>query len=689
MSLLAEQWTKASRRIAALPAPGSYVDFCKSVILPDGRGKDQAYNPATHPAQLTVLQALDGGTYFAPKPFTEAAIAKPVQDGGSLVAMVPLFRRAFRQRQTVVVAFPTMDSAKDQWTLKLLPVLQSYGGQEPESGGGSRGGAARVVTLPDGGKFVLRTAGGKGESGQASITADALGIDEVEDWEDAHKIKLITKRIEESPDPLTLYVCTVKRKLPEASIILTLVAGGTDTRLWYCCPDCGFYQRLTWDNVRYERRDNEVVGGTSRYLCANPHCGSLWVESARKAAIRKYLVVHRGQEIQHERNGDRVTGAGIAGPIPDTLRFSLLWNRIESPRKSLETLCRQHADAEWNLLRNREHGPMRSFYQDYLTQQYVGEEAAEDGAPAKISCDVLAARSETSDYGPPRDLHEEGGDSIHTTECPTAVDWLVVSADIQRGGQNAPGRAYFYVTGFNTTDFRSFDLCWGHIVMAPAGREPTVSELHAGLDRLSGLVRDLAQTYAKPMVRRGIDVGDRQDELRLWLIKNAEWIALKGAAAEMKADMKASSGYDVAGIIYRRQQQERGVRWWLHFIDTDSARREAQAAFLVPAGKPGAAHLPKGLDRQTTIIKHLCATAEISDGKGGARWASSQKDRKYHPDWQSRHDLLDTRHMNVAMARQYAKELARAPKPEDRPQFEAPSRNSGFVSDFVQGGWSL
>lgn len=670
---LAALWRLESRRILPLPPPESYVDFCGSVILPDGKAKNRAYNPATHGPQLTVLQALDGGVYFAPRPFREAAVAKPVQDGGSLCTVIPLLRRVIRQRQAALIAFPSLDSAKDVWTTKVSPILAAYGGQEPESGGGSKGGAARVITLPGGGRFFLRAAGGRGESQQASVTGDALCIDEVDDWPDLHRIKLITKRLEEAADPLLLLVSTVK--LPTGSLILSAVEEGTNSRLHYRCPDCRKYTTLEWSNVKYQREGQACVGGTAVIVC--PHCACMWDEGKRKLALFDYLVVHRGQTINDKGE--------IEGPIPDTPRFSLRWNRIESPRKTLHSLCAEHAIAQWYLEAKNESGYMRSFYQDYLTSSFVDESAKDDGIPAHITLDYLAERSNRSDYKMVREERKKDGDSWHTAEKHDGVQWFTLSVDVQRGGVKAPPRLYWLLMGWDP-DWRSWDTAWGHVIVCPAGRQATEGELHAALDRLDGMTRSLEGEYGKPIARRGIDVADQQDALRDWLIKKPEWWAVRGAATKMTAHMEQSRGFDLAGWIYRREQQERSKRWWLYLMDTHACRQEAQNGFLAEGGKPGAAHIPYGLDRSSTLLRHYCASILIPDGRGGLRWSAGERDRQAHPEWQTRHDYLDNRTMGTALARSYAHKPRSAPPQEDPNQ----PRQPGWIDSYVGpsgGSW--
>jgi hypothetical protein len=160
------------------------LEYARTVELPDGDLAGTTYEPSRHAAQECILRAIEAGA-------GSVAILKPVQDGGSLASFVPILRRAHALGQACIIAYPTMDAAKDAWTKKVWPMLERQGGTQPKSGGGSRGGAARVVNLPSGGSIILRAAGGRQESGQASVTADAMLVDEVDDWADMRVLRLI------------------------------------------------------------------------------------------------------------------------------------------------------------------------------------------------------------------------------------------------------------------------------------------------------------------------------------------------------------------------------------------------------------------------------------------------------------------------------------------------------------------
>lgn len=72
-----------------------------------------------------------------------------------------------------------------------------------------------------------------------------------------------------------------------ASRIETSFLAGDQRRYYVPCPDCGEHQYLKWPQVIWNGRDNlegEQEPETARYTCE--HCGSLWDDGQRVAAIR-------------------------------------------------------------------------------------------------------------------------------------------------------------------------------------------------------------------------------------------------------------------------------------------------------------------------------------------------------------------------------------------------------------------
>lgn len=572
----------------------SYTDFAKTVILPDGKSKGGLLEPT--PAQACIFQALDQG-------YTHVVIAKPVQAGATTSCLVPFFRRAIVEHQVVFICYPTSDVGKDIWTSKASPILANFGGHAVISGGGSKGGAARVITLPGGGRFIQRSGGGRGESGQAAVSGDAMLIDELDDWPDRRTVLNLYKRIKESPCPLIVESSTVKHD--HDSLILLAYEGGTKTRLEFPCPLCGVIQRLVWDQVDIE---------TCQYRCV--HCLELWTEAQRKISLRNWKRV------------DDVPGAS---------KFSFKWGCLDD---TLNTLHEEvhgipglpgFLSAQAALTR-KDHSEMRSFCRDRLTIVYLDDEQTDEGEVKPLSPTMLSERSE---YGwayiiPDLPDHKLWSRYV-AAEHPKEAQAGVVVIDVQ-GDRiywtlalfNYKGDSWDYAYGFEKIRMRFF----------PDGRnepEPwSPGDLQIVLDRMRDLLPELTQL---PLIHKVVDTRYEGAELAIWLRKNPTWRGVCGVTHLTKGHpvyVREMLGYDAKWVT--------GLGRWE--IVTLAARERVHDAYRKPITEPGAAILPMGLKSSDHYLRSLCSWLLMTNPKTNVtKWQKMQK----------RDDFLDTRSYGMAL----------------------------------------
>jgi phage terminase large subunit GpA-like protein len=524
--------------------------YARTMELPDGDFAGTLYDPDLHPAQGCILRAIDAGAAWV-------AILKPVQDGGSLASFAPLLRRAHALAQNCIVAYPTMDSAKDAWSKKVWPMLERQGGMQPKKGGGSRGGAARVVTLPSGGSIILRAAGGRGESGQASVTADAMLVDEVDDWADMRVLRLIERRLSRSRDPLIIYVSTCKRDAPdgvERSRIVRLYEQGTQTRLHYPCPHCGEHQPLEWAAVDIER---------STLVCQ--HCGIDISEAQRLAMLRQ---------------AKRVDGA-------KSHKFSIMWTALESPFPMMmdgqrvpvvQGLCAEYRAAEQSAA-NGDHGMMRQFCRDRLCRPYTGD--MDDERPRHDEMGLAARAHAGLEFG----------------AIPPEAAVVSIGCDVQK-------REAWWLGLAMAPDFRWWVVDFGYRSTGREHSEPTPQDQVAFLDAMRERTRSLGRCNVA-----GIDVGYNTDLVVGWAKRNG-WLCVRG-------DQRASGHREAVpgslSFVDIRRQNDRTL--W-HFIDGDPVKTELMKSLARPAGEAGAGHLPRLPAAKEYLIRHL--TSERWDEKGRA-----------------------------------------------------------------------
>lgn len=646
----------------------THRQFALRTKLPGGPLKGSPCDPSTDPVQSYIIDQLDSGRW------ERIFWAAPPQIAGKtqIAIIVPAMRAVMELRATVGYGLPTLQDLDRGWSTKLRPTIRDAGFEAnlPESGPGSKRGRPPAITFEDAddraplGTVIFLAGGAK------QVTCQVVVIDEIDAWREASGAPLwadledVWSRADSFQElAIRIGTGTVETDNESQSIILECVnALGTGTRLWAKCRHCGRHAPMEFENFSWEYRqvsdlsgpDLEHARASARYACH--HCASVWSEDDRQAALRAALFAHKGQVVDES--------ATITGPAPQTRAFGIRTHALDCVLTTMGAIAEKECAAKYALESHGNHEPMRKFYR-YQRVEFYTKDKNDDGTPARITPGYLAARSKASTYALNlgQEVHDQDGDSIHVAQKPEGVEFLTVTEDVQQGGQRAPGRNYFLLQGW-AADRRSWDIGWGHLVACQAGRSPSESELHSCLDRVHQLASRISNEYALPLLKRGVDVGDRLPEIRRWLARNPQWIAIRG----VESNRKAQSG-DIQGVIYRKKQDG---GWLLYEIDVHEMRQRAQNGFLVEPNKPGAAHIPEGLAINSSLLAHYCATALIPDTKNGLRWSDRKEDRKHHGDWQKRHDLLDCRTYGCALAEYQIRELLKpsqypaSPQPQDR-----------------------
>jgi hypothetical protein len=655
-------------RVAMPPARDvSHASTAGGLLLPDGPRQGKPYRWQDDPIHLHVLRQLDAGRWDS------MALVGAVQTGKSLVSiLVPALRQLIHQRRAVVYAQPTQQKLHEAWTGKVSPAITGagLGGWLPTDGQGARGGQTpRFVVFRDpltkarAGMLYLIHGGGKNEGAQASVSAPTILIDEVDSFKSAHRISLISKRADSfGRNAVRIMTSTVKADgepgAEDGSIILGLYQDSTRSRLHFSCLHCKAWQPLEWDRVTYDQTDEGAAADSVRYSCVK--CDTAMTEEERQQMLRDSRLVHHSQTVSE--SGD------VIGAEPRTRRFGMMWTALDSSLRDLPTLAIEHWRAAQSIARG-DHGPMRSFHRDQLCRPYRGDQNLDDQGQTSIPTrNRLAALATRSDYTLAIDRREDDGDSVHLSEVPAFVEHIAVSIDVQRGGEKAPGRLYFAALGRGGG--KGAVLGWGHINASPQGRQPSKAELHAALDRADGLLRDWSPSA--PIVARSVDVGDRQDELIPWIRAHPDWYAIKGTGP-----LKATERRDRAGWLYVRQQ-EKPWRWVLRLIETRAALRHLHGELIT-----GQTLLPRGVDRTSTLVRHLCATVEYAPGK----WSEKPKDRAAHPEWQARDDLGQCLAYARALLYDWEQKPIKAEVVESVPVHHAPPAQS-WLDGGGGSGWA-
>ena len=589
-------------RKETIPTP---LDFSRQCIVPDGRNSGSPYDADSHQVQRMALEEAATG-------ITKLTIVKPVQDGGSLIALILLFWCAIVRHMKVIIAYPTQESAEDIWLTKLAPALRFFKDVIPDKGAGSMGGVGRVMPIIGGGAFLVRTAGGTKESQSASVTGEAVLEDELDDWPTLDRARAMARRIEETDTPLVIQVSTVKRQ--DNSIILAEYEAGSQGRAFYKCPSCGEHWKLEWEQCKWEEKDSRLVDGSEHILCTKN--GGILRGDQRRILLRSGILVHAGQT---------VSKAGVvSGERKSPRHTSILWWRGESPRRTLSSLIESYLEARAMYDATGDHGPMKRFYHDYLCRPYdLDVQELNTEGPLKPSILAgLSARSQMAGVDYKSDFIGEGATAqgLHAyrivLNIPDEVEAVFAGVDVQAN------RCYWVLVGANR-QAQEFDLGWGQEWARVDQRAGSLDEMYLLFDRVAGRMRHLSGEF--PFTVGAIDAGSQIDLVRKWAFANRpQWHPIRGDTHSVKT---VEDG-DIEGISYMRDG--------LIFVHVDNVRDGLQAAYRRPQDAPGAIILPSGLTVQNNgYFKHLCKRQTIVVDK-----KNRKKDVLLNP---GREDWLDSR----------------------------------------------
>ena len=597
--------------------PPTLRQFAGRVRYPGGPLKGQLIDIDTDPVHAFVVDQIDSGQYDS-----VAWCASPQVSGKTLIGILLVnLHAALGCRLPTGYALPTLQDLDKAWASKLKPQIIDSGFERslPTAGPGARGGRGPTLQLYDvdgrnrAGQLIFMAGGAYGD------TAARLAVDEVDQFRKADGtpdwpaiLDLISRTKAYGHRRFVSFVGTIETNIRDNCIILTLAEDqGTGIRPWLCCPECGRYQIVSGKNLIYDPTDELSVRDTARILCQ--HCPSQWDGAMLYAAQRKMLFPHKRQTVDEK--------GAIVGEQERTKRLGIIENAYCASIVDLPTVAVERWQAE-GLEHKGDRASIRKFYM-YTECECINDIEEEDGQTTVPTHMRLASLSKASQLKIDVDIKMDDGDSWHFVHVPEWVEFITVGADVQAGGDRAPGRVYFQAYGRGGA--KGAILGWGTMICAPPGRQPTEAELHASLDRLKQTLADWAP--AAPIVWHGVDTGDQTDELLRWLRVNKDWRAVKGTGP-----LKKSSTRDRPGWMYIRSQPT----YTLRLVETKSVLRVVHGEILARDGE-GSMAIPPGLDQRSALVTHICASVEYEPGK----WSERAIHRKYHPEWQRRNDYAD------------------------------------------------
>ena len=391
-------------------------------------------------------------------------------------------------------------------------------------------------------------------------SAPIIVVDEVDGYQataEGHPVSLIWQRAAtfgEQKKLLEISTPTVKG----ASYIEDAFEAGDQRRFWVPCPDCGEHQVLRWSQVSWQGREDEAAEQrpeTARYCCA--HCGSLWDDGQRKAAIR----------------------AGewrAAKPFRGHASYHL--NEMYSTFRRLRDIVRSYLD-------KKAAGDLQTFVNVSLAETWeeTGERADATG---------LMARME--DWGGRADdalATDEGDAPASGVVAPAGVLVLTAGVDMQQD------RLEVEVVGWGEGEESwsvAHQVLWG---------DPLQGDVWEDLEALLESRWRHASGAWLPITATCVDTGGTGGSTQ------AAYDWLKGRAGRRVFGIKGVGGWGrpIVSAPSRKRSGRRGRKIDLFLVGTDEAKLVVMRRLALAEPGPGYCHFPVGRDadwfRQLTAEK--------------------------------------------------------------------------------------
>lgn len=391
-------------------------------------------------------------------------------------------------------------------------------------------------------------------------SAPIIVVDEVDGYQataEGHPVSLIWQRAAtfgEQKKLLEISTPTVKG----ASYIEDAFEAGDQRRFWVPCPDCGEHQVLRWSQVSWQGREDEAAEQrpeTARYCCA--HCGSLWDDGQRKAAIR----------------------AGewrAAKPFRGHASYHL--NEMYSTFRRLRDIVRSYLD-------KKAAGDLQTFVNVSLAETW--EETGE-------RADATGLMAHMEDWGGRADdalATDEGDAPASGVVAPAGVLVLTAGVDMQQD------RLEVEVVGWGEGEESwsvAHQVLWG---------DPLQGDVWEDLEALLESRWRHASGAWLPITATCVDTGGTGGSTQ------AAYDWLKGRAGRRVFGIKGVGGWGrpIVSAPSRKRSGRRGRKIDLFLVGTDEAKLVVMRRLALVEPGPGYCHFPVGRDadwfRQLTAEK--------------------------------------------------------------------------------------
>jgi phage terminase large subunit GpA-like protein len=293
----------------------------EEIVLVEGPKAGRKWRPQYQPFQARYFEAIDSGQ------FNKFVVTGNVQSGKSFCSfVVPSMWHLCERKESIILAAPTMDIARDKWEMEILPIFRRsrYSDLLPAYGKSSRGGFTERIDLTNGATLKFMSGHG-GDEKRSSFTSRVVIITEANKMDtagnsskEASPIRQILARTEayDIDDMVAYAECTVD---VEDGFIWREYMAGTASTLVCPCPHCSEWVCPEKDDFKgIERAETlEEAEELGRFHC--PACNEPFSDQQRSAAVAQCKLIHTGQHV------DRKSGE-VVGEVPRTRQLGFRWS---------------------------------------------------------------------------------------------------------------------------------------------------------------------------------------------------------------------------------------------------------------------------------------------------------------------------------------------------------------------------
>lgn len=579
--------------------PPPLIEFVRQFRWTEGftvkRGEGDQIDPTKHVPHYLALQAI-GDALNGRGRYRHIVAPKCTQDGGTWIFVtMPLLYCTTQLGHPAVAGFPDMRLAGVAWRQKMRAPIMKAGRSTwlPTEGPGSDGNSTPVEVALCSVPLYFIGGGASNEAGQAMLSGMLLTRDERDAMEPAIAELMSSRTGGFDNRAVIIDISSIKADIEEDSQIWQEFLLSTAFRLAWPCPHCGGYQLWDWDRMRCDRTSQRTAMETVHLLCAHEDCKRPITDAQRIAAMNlsTYRLVGRGQELQRD--------GSVAGIIPDTTSWGLLWSALDSPIKSLAKLAEEYWAAE-QALRIGEHAKMRAFYRDRLCCFYKGAAAGS----ANLDATNLALRSARSTYA--------------RRVVPPGATFVTVAGDVQEHElwwlaiAHGPGNRWWII------DFGR------QVVGTGDGREePSIEDRMEALDAVAAQVgagwSDAEGKLFQPLMKAW-DSRYKAAIVKDWIAEqNGSWLQVRGSGEGQHSEKPSGRRITrIEGWIDVREIDDQTI---IHYAESNCIKDILQEALARDVGVLGAGHLYQGEAADGYLIKQLTSERKI-DGT----WVKKKRD---------------------------------------------------------------